>query len=39
MKKKAADILDHIRLYCEDVQETLDRIGKDKAQQERKTEH
>lgn len=31
MKKKAADILDHIWHYCKDVQETLERIGKDKA--------
>lgn len=31
MKKKVADILDHIRYYCKDVQETLERIGKDKA--------
>lgn len=28
--KKAADILDHIRHYCEDVQETLERFGRDK---------
>lgn len=31
MKKKAADILEHIRHYCIDVQETLERFGKDKA--------
>lgn len=31
MKKKAADILEHIRQYCIDVQETLERFGKDKA--------
>lgn len=28
--KKAADILDHIKRYCEDVQETLERFGRDK---------
>lgn len=31
MKKKTADILEHIRHYCIDVQETLERFGKDKA--------
>ena len=31
MKKKAADILEHIRHYCIDAQETLERFGKDKA--------
>ena len=31
MKKKAADILEYIRHYCIDVQETLERFGKDKA--------
>lgn len=31
MKKKAADILEHIRHYCIDVQETLERFGKDKS--------
>lgn len=31
MKKKAADILDHIRHYCKDAQDTLERIGKEKA--------
>lgn len=28
--KKAADILDHIQRYCEDVQETLERFGRNK---------
>ena len=31
MNKKAADILEHIRHYCIDVQETLERFGKDKS--------
>lgn len=31
MKKKTVNILEHIQHYCEDVQETLKRIGSDKA--------
>ena len=31
MKKKTADILEHIRHYCIDVQETLERFWNDKA--------
>lgn len=30
MKKRVSDILEHILRYCKDVQETLDRFGKDK---------
>ena len=36
MKKKAADILEHIRHYCIDVQETLERYGKDTPKRQRR---
>lgn len=29
--KKDIDILEHIRIYCEDIEETMKRFGKEKA--------
>lgn len=31
MKKKNIDILEHIKTYCEDIESTIVRFGKDKA--------
>jgi uncharacterized protein with HEPN domain len=31
MKKKNIDILEHIKTYCEDIESTMVRFGKDKA--------
>lgn len=31
MKKKTIDILEHIQRYCQDIEETIDRFGKDQA--------
>lgn len=31
MKKKNIDILEHIRTYCEDIEATMERFGKDRA--------